>query len=407
MMTALIIFSISYIGIALGGIPGLALDRVGVALLGAIAMVVFKVVSPADAVACIDFSTICLLYALMIISAQLRLGGFYTFTAAKTAELVERPRAFLLTLMMVSAILSALLANDIICFAMAPFVVFALKKTGYNPVAFLIGLAVSSNIGSAATLIGNPQNMLIGQVGHLDFMDFFCWAAPPSLLALLASYLVIIGIYKNKMERVGISGFTGEHPNWPDFDLWQTTKGLIAIVVLVVLFLTDLPRDISALGIAAVLLCSRKMETREILGLVDWHLITLFCALFIIIHGISQGSMPGIIVHDLAEKGFDLGSLSVLTGVTTILSNIFSNVPAVMLLMKFLKSSDSAQWYTLAVSSTFAGNLILLGSIANLIVVEKAEEQGVTMGFKEHAVVGIPVTAISLLILVGWAMIVH
>jgi Na+/H+ antiporter NhaD/arsenite permease-like protein len=403
-MTALVIFGLSYFGIALGRIPGLALDRVGIALLGAIAMVVTGVISPADAVACIDFPTICLLYALMIISAQLRLGGFYNYTASKTAELLARPRVFLLTLMLVSAILSALLANDIICFAMTPMLVYALKRSGCLPVPFLIGLAVSSNIGSAATLIGNPQNMLIGQVGGLDFMHFFRWAAPPSFMALFAAYLLILLVYRKRMTVETVEMVSDRHPDWPEFDLWQTAKGLFAVVVLVILFLTDLPRDVSALGIAAVLLCSRKMETREILGLVDWHLITLFCALFVIIHGISKGNMPGLLVHDLAEWGFDLRNLSVLTFVSTVLSNVFSNVPAVMLLMGFLETTHSAQWYTLAVSSTFAGNLFLLGSIANLIVVEKAAEQDVRLGFREHAVIGVPVTLVSLLILVGWSL---
>ena len=406
-MTALVIFSISYIGIALGRIPGLALDRVGIALLGAIAMVVFKVVSPEEAVRCIDFPTLCLLYALMIISAQLRLGGFYTFTALKTVAIVERPRAFLAVIMVVSAVLSALLANDIICFAMTPFLVFALKRAGYHPVPFLIGLAVSSNIGSAATLIGNPQNMLIGQVGKLDFMDFFYWATPPSFAALLAAYVLIVLLCGKQMVAEKNTDLSSQHPPWPSFNRWQTGKGLVAIVILVVLFLTDIPRDISALGVAAVLLCSRKMETKEMLGLVDWHLITLFCSLFIIIHGISLGHLPDRVVHDLAAMGFDLHNLSVLTWVSTVLSNIFSNVPAVMLLMGFLDSASPGQWFTLAVSSTFAGNLFLIGSIANLIVVEKAQEQGVTMGFKEHAAIGVPVTLVSLLILMGWAIIIN
>ncbi len=404
-MTALIIFSISYLGIALGGVPGLALDRVGVALLGAIAMVAFHVVSPSEAVACIDFPTLCLLYALMIISAQLRLGGFYTYTAAKTADLLSRPGVFLAVLMVVSAVLSALLANDIICFAMTPMLVFALKKSGFHPVPFLVGLAVSSNIGSAATLIGNPQNMLIGQVGQLDFMDFLIWATPPSVAALSASYLIILCGYGRRMKSCEENKGDFLHPDWPEFDLWQTVKGLSAIVCLVGLFMTSIPREVSALVIAAVLLCSRKLETREILGLVDWHLITLFCSLFVIIHGISKEGMIDSVVRHLAYAGFDLPNLLVLTGVSTILSNIFSNVPAVMLLLKFLDPLRPEQWYTLALSSTFAGNLFLLGSIANLIVVEKAGEQGVTLGFKEHALIGVPVTLVSIVILLGWTLI--
>ena len=197
-MTAVTIFCLAYFGIALGKIPGLVIDRVGVALLGAIGMVVFGVVTPESAVKSIDLPTILLLYSLMIISAQLRLGGFYTWIALKIVPFYARPRLFLLVTMLVSAFLSAILANDIVCFAFTPVLALSLLESGLNPLPFLIGLAVSSNIGSAATIIGNPQNMLIGQTGHLNFTQFFFWCGPPSLLALFVSYLIILWIYQEK-----------------------------------------------------------------------------------------------------------------------------------------------------------------------------------------------------------------
>lgn len=406
MTTALLIFTLSYMGIALGRIPGLALDRVGIAILGAIAMVVFKVVSPAEAVRSIDFPTLCLLYGLMIISAQLRLGGFYTFTAEKILFLVARPRFFLFAVMLLAALLSALLANDIVCFALAPILVWSLKRSGLTPVPFLIGLAVSSNIGSAATLIGNPQNMLIGQVGRLPFGDFFLWAAVPSILALLAGFAIIAGMYRNTLSALPKTVTDERAHDWPVFDLWQSAKGLIATGVLVGLFLTDLPRDLSALAVAGALLLSRKMKSRDMMALVDWHLITLFCALFIIIHGIAQVHLTDRVLAVLTSRGFLLTDPLFLTGLSTVLSNVFSNVPAVMLVIPGLDPLPLAPWYILAVSSTFAGNLFLLGSIANLIVVEKAADQGVTVSFREHARIGIPVTLASLLILVAWAWVV-
>jgi Na+/H+ antiporter NhaD/arsenite permease-like protein len=404
-MTALVIFVVSYAGIALGRIPGLALDRLGIALLGAIAMVVGGVVSPAEAVRCIDFPTLCLLYGLMIISAQLRLGGFYTFAAEKVLGMCQKPRLFLLLSMLLSAVLSALLANDIICFAMAPILAYSLKRTGLNPIPFLFGLAVSSNIGSAATLIGNPQNMLIGQMGKLPFGDFFVWAFPPSALALLAGYGVILWMYRNALTLDKPIHAEGDEPEWPCFDRWQTGKGLVAVAVLVGLFLTDLPRDVSALAVAGTLLLSRKMKSRDMLALVDWHLITLFCALFIIIHGISLAHLPERMLDVLAHQGMTLARPAFLTGITVVLSNLFSNVPAVMLVIPCLDPTLPELWYILAVASTFAGNLFLLGSIANLIVAEKSEEHGIAISFKEHARIGVPVTLVSLLLLILWAQI--
>lgn len=401
-MLAVAIFGAAYLGIALGRIPGLAIDRVGVALLGAIAMVVSGVVTLEGAVAAIHLPTILLLYALMILSAQLRLGGFYTWVAVKIVSCCDRPRIFLGMVMGVSAVLSALLANDIVCFALTPVLAVALLKAGLNPVPFLIGLAVSSNIGSAATIIGNPQNMLIGQTGNLDFALFFFWCAPPSVLALAAAYGIILWMFRGRFQGLETSPGTGPMDPGQPFDPWQTAKGVLAVGVLVLLFLTPVPREYAAMSIAGVLLCSRKMKTRAITGLVDWHLITLFCALFIIIHGISHSGYLERVMAGLTGMGLHLTRLPVLTGISAVLSNLFSNVPAAMLLTSFLDPADPVQWYTLAVSSTFAGNLILLGSIANLIVVEQARTCGIRISFFRHAAVGIPVTLTSLGVLTLW-----
>jgi len=404
-MLAITIFCLAYFGIALGKIPGLIVDRVGVALLGAIAMVVFGVVTIEGAVESISLPTILLLYSLMIISAQLRLGGFYTWIALKIVPYYTHPRLFLLITMLVSALLSALLANDIVCFAFTPILAISLIEAGLNPVPFLIGLAVSSNIGSAATIIGNPQNMLIGQTGLLDFATFFFWCSPPSLLALFTSYLIILWIFRQKIYDREKEIVQREQPRQP-FNKWQTSKGIVAILVLIALFFSSIPREFSAIGIAGVLLCSRKVKTREIMGLVDWHLITLFCALFVIIHGASQSGYLDIVMNRLSDMGMNPHNLTILTGISAISSNFFSNVPATMLLISFLDPLEHAQWYTLAVSSTFAGNLFLLGSIANLIVVEQAANLDIKITFSQHATVGIPVTLASLLILFCWILIV-
>ncbi len=247
-------------------------------------MVVCDVVTVEGAVRSINLPTILLLYSLMIISAQLRLGGFYTWVALKIVPYYTHPRLFLLITMLVSALLSALLANDIVCFAFTPILALSLLEAGLNPLPFLIGLAVSSNIGSAATIIGNPQNMMIGQTGRLAFAEFLFWCGPPSLVALFASYLIILRRYRQKLYcKVKYIGDRKEPLQ--AFDKWQTSKGIFAITILMVLFFSSIPREFSAIGIAGILLCSRKMKTRDIMGLVDWHLITLFLALFIIIHG--------------------------------------------------------------------------------------------------------------------------
>jgi Na+/H+ antiporter NhaD/arsenite permease-like protein len=399
---AVIIFCVTYAGVAIGTLPGLALDRTGIALLGAIVMVVAGVLSTQNAVGAIDTSTILLLYSLMVISSQLRVSGFYTRLALSITRYAQKPGKFLLILMLTCAVLSAILANDIVCLAFTPVICLSLLEAGMNPIPFLIGLAVSSNIGSAATIIGNPQNMLLGQLGNLNFGKFLLFCITPSALSLAASYFIIYYLYRVKFRKEAPVEIHERRKNWPDYNEHQSRKGLAIVIVLIVLFFTPAPRELSALALAGILLCSRSMNTRTILGHIDWHLITLFCALFIVIAGIESTGLPAYLVQNLKSNGFDIRNLFNLTLISTVLSNIVSNVPATMLLVKFLDVSNPMQWYVVALSSTLAGNLITIGSIANLIVIEGAKDYGVTLSFKEHAKAGIPITVVSIIITMIW-----
>jgi len=395
-----IIFVLTYLAVAMGEIPGLALDRTGMALLGAVAMVAFGGLDTGQAMAAMDYPTLLLLFGLMVVSSQFRLGGFYTHTALHLIRWMDQPRRFLLALMVASAVLSALLANDIVCLAFTPVVCVALLKRGMNPLPFLLGLAAASNLGSAATIIGNPQNMLIGQVGELHFGRFFAWCVVPSALSLLAAYGVLVMRYRNRWA--GAAPQPEAMADWPAYNVGQTRKAWLVTVVLVGLFFTDIPRELSAMVAAGVLLCSRRLTTRSMLGLVDWHLITLFCGLFVVIRGMEVTGMPHRAVAWLSIHGVYLNDPLTLTGVSVVLSNLVSNVPASMLLIKFLDPADPVPWYVLAVSSTFAGNLFTIGSIANLITIEQARTFGVRISFWEHARAGIPITLASVGVLILW-----
>ncbi len=398
---ALVIFLVTYAGVALGGIPGLALDRTGIALLGAIAMVAAKVLTTGQAFDAIDTPTILLLYALMVISAQFKLSGFYTRVAVGLTRLLAWPRLFLAAIMAASALLSAFLTNDIICLVFTPILCAAILEARLNPVPFLIALAVASNIGSAATIIGNPQNMLLGQVGRIDFLYFTRSCLVPVLVSLAGAYAVMLWLYRRQLPPRHDPGRPRERSTAP-FSRHQTAKGLLVVLVLIVLFLTKLPRELSAIALAGILLCSRRMKTRSLLGLVDWHLITLFCALFIVMAGIAAVKLPQNLMAGLAMQGLSLDRAWHLTGLAALLSNLVSNVPAVMLLLKFLDPLQPLQWVVSALASTFAGNLITIGSIANLIVIEGAREYGVVIRFGEHARAGIPITIFSLMTVIVW-----
>jgi Na+/H+ antiporter NhaD/arsenite permease-like protein len=407
-----LIFGVTYCGIAVGGVPGLTLDRTGIALLGAIAMVAAGVLPLSQAMGAIDAPTLLLLFGLMLVSAQLRLSGFYAKAAGALAGLTARPKRFLLLLMLVSGGLSAVLVNDIVCLAFTPVLTVAVLRAGLNPMPFLIGLACASNIGSAATLIGNPQNMLIGQVARLDFGGFLAWCAVPVLLSMAAAYGILLWLYRGRLslgERSTLNGETGGlkpeprslNPESP----WPVRKGLLVAVAVVALFFTPVPRETVALVAGGVLLCSRRMDARRLLGQIDWSLILLFCGLFVVIAGFETTGLPARALDWMAQHDVSLASPYALTGVAAALSNLVSNVPAVMLLVRFLDGAPAHAWYVLALASTFAGNLITIGSIANLIVIEQARGLGVQLSFREHALSGVPVTLVSLAVVAAWLLV--
>ena len=395
-----IIFVITYAGVAVGGVPRLAIDRTGIALLGAIAMVVAGVLSPEAALDSISLSTLALLYGLMIVSAQLRLGGFYTHLAVRISSLAGNHARFLFVLMVVAGLLSSVLANDIICLAFTPVLTVALLKRGTNPIPFLLGLAAAANIGSAATIIGNPQNMLIGQAGGLSFAHFILWCGPPSLVCLVAAYGLIHLLYRNRYS-LKFDPPADLAADWPSFNTWQSVKGLLAAGAVVTLLFMPLRRDWSVITVAGVLLLSRKMHTRSILGLIDWHLITLFGALFIVVAGFNESGIPARLLELLGARGLSLSNPYVLSIASGVLSNIVSNVPAVVMLNPHMPD-NATLWYVLALSSTYAGNLLTIGSLANLIVIEQARTMGVKITFGEYARMGVVVTAMSFAVLWGW-----
>ncbi|MDF1553986.1 MAG: anion transporter [Deferrisomatales bacterium] len=395
--TAVLVFTLVYLGMFLGRLPGLALDRAGVALLGTLVLLVSGTLTPAEVWAAADVTTLGLLFGLMVVSAQLRLGGFYSQVTHRMAEAGCGPPWVLALVVGVSGALSALLANDVVCLAMTPMLVEGCARRRLNPTPFLLGLACAANVGSAATLIGNPQNMLIGQTLDLPFLGYLRDGGVPALLGLGVVWGVVAWGYRNRWR--------GELPvpevAAPADNPWQTAKGLAVLGALVVLFLaTDWPREVIALGGAAVLLCSRRTASRQFLALVDWNLLVLFFGLFAVHRAVSAAGALAVAEHALRGAGVDLAHPGWLFAVTPLLSNLVSNVPATMLLLP--SATTPVAGAVLALASTLAGNLLLVGSIANLIVAEQAAPLGVVLGWREHARVGIPITLLTLALAGGW-----
>jgi len=399
------VFALVYLGMILGGLPRLKLNRSGVALLGAIAVIGLGAVSTEEAARAVDLPTILLLFSFMVVSAQMRLGGFYTAVTQQVAALPLRPRALLAAIIAVAAVLSAVFSNDIICLAMTPVVARLCQARRIDPVPFLVGLACAANIGSAATLIGNPQNMLIGSLLHLPFGAYTRAAFWPVVVCLfvLWGWLVWLGpragagaVQSSNAPDAAPSPDQGFGPmQMPPFDAWQSAKGLVVAVALMGVFLlTDWPRDVAALVGAGVLLLSRRFHSSHVMGFVDWELLVLFMGLFVVNHAFAATGLAAQAVAEMAALGVHLGEPGPLLVVSTALSNLVSNVPAVMLLLPHLRGFESG--VMLALASTLAGNLLLVGSIANLIVVDLAAKSGVVIDWRGHARIGVPVTLLTL-----------
>jgi len=392
------IFAIVYLGMFLGGLPKLKLDRSGVALLGGIAVVGIGAMSTEEAARAVHLPTILLLFAFMVVSAQMRLGGFYTEVTRRVAALPLAEPWLLGALIFVAGALSAVFSNDIVCLAMTPVVARLCIERRLDPVPFLVGLACAANIGSAATLIGNPQNMLIGSVLQLHFADYLIKALPPVVLGLLALWAWLVFAPRRATEAPAAAP---ADETLPAFDRLQTAKGLTVAGCLLFIFLfTDWPREVAALVGAGLLLLSRRFHSSHVMGFVDWELLVLFVGLFVVNHAFETTGLAAAAVAWLGGHGIHLGDTGPLFAIGVGLSNLVSNVPAVMLLLPHLKTPDAG--VTLALVSTLAGNLLLVGSIANLIVVDLARKQGIAIDWRQHARIGIPVTLLTMVIAWGW-----
>jgi Na+/H+ antiporter NhaD/arsenite permease-like protein len=404
--TVVAVFAVVYLGMILGGLPFLQLDRTGVALLGAIAIVGLGVLTPEAAAQSIHLPTLLLLFSFMVISAQMRLGGFYTRVTLLIAELRVSPPVLLATVIGVVGVLSAVFSNDVICLAIAPVLADACLARRLDPVPYLLGLACAANVGSAATLIGNPQNMLVGQVLELSFSGYFLEAIVPVLLGLAATWGVIFWQTRGRWRTVLEDPPPERRQDYAVYDRWQTSKGLaVAIALIGAFLLTDLPRDVLALVGAGVLLMSRRLHSNKMLGLVDWELLILFIGLFVVNHALAQTGLTAQAVRWLADSGVALAEPVPLFAATLLLSNIVSNVPAVMLLLPAATEPFSGPM--LALVSTLAGNLFIVGSIANIIVVDAARRRGIPLDWRSHARTGVPVTLATLAITAAWFALRH
>lgn len=393
-LAAVLIFSATYLVLAVGSLPGFRVDRTGAAIIGATLMIAFDVLTIDEAYRAIDYDTIILLFGMMIVVANLRYSGFFAAVSARVVEHAHRPVLLLAAVVFVSGFFSAFFVNDTMCLVLTPLVLEFTTALRRNPVPFLLAVAMGSNIGSVATITGNPQNMMIGSFSRIGYGEFMAALAPVAVVGLILAVAMIVAFYWKEFcveERVEI-----EHPRVRVHKplMW---KSIVTSLVMIVLFFAGLPVPKVALIAGAVLLLTRRIKPEKIYREIDWSLLVLFIGLFIVVAGIEKTALAAGLLRDFS--GFDLGSVAVLSAATAVLSNLVSNVPAVLVFKPLIARLPDPKtgWLTLAMSSTLAGNLTLLGSVANLIVVQRARHQ-VRIGFWEYCKVGAPLAVATIAI---------
>ena len=401
---ALPLVVLTFIGVAAGAFPGLKMNRATIALVGAVALVALQVMPPSAALKAIDPNTLLLLFAMMIVSAHLRLAGFFDWIGQLLAKHTRSPRLLLAWIIVAGGLFAALFLNDTVVIALTPLVLDLTDRLDRDPLPYLMGLAVAANIGSTATITGNPQNILIGQSSHIPFTDFLFTLGPVALIGLVIAWAIIMYVYRGEFNRP-----------WPDgqlvvterIDYQQLRKCLILIAVMLVAFLVGAPIALAAIIAAASLLVTRRTEPEAVFAQVDWPLLVFFSGLFVV---------TGVLDYThLTDRLFALAEPAIRNGVVPLaliaagLSNLISNVPAVLLFRSAIPhlADPRRAWLTLAMASTLAGNLTLLGSVANLIVAETARARGVKLSFREYLRAGVPITLATLATGILWLSLVR
>ena len=399
-MIAVLIFAATYLVMALGRLPGYRLDRAGAALLGASLMVGFGILDLGEAYAAIDMRTITLLLGVMIVVANLRLSGFFRLVTAFVVARARHPLILLAAVVAVTGTLSAFLVNDTVCLVMTPLVLDLVKRLKRQPVPYLLAVAMASNAGSVATITGNPQNMMIGAFSHLGYVRFVMTLAPVAAVALVLTALIIVLVYRG--EFFGQQKLEPLPPRPVAYHRALVIKTLAVTLGMVVLFFLGMPVARVAILAGALLLVTRRVKPEKVYIDIDWPLLVMFAGLFIVVAGLEQAVIGPDAVAAIGR--LNLTGVPVLSAVTAVLSNLVSNVPAVLVLRPFVAgfADPDRAWLVIAMASTLAGNFALVGSVANLIVVERARQAGVPIGFWTYFRVGAPLTVLTIAFGAWW-----
>ncbi|MEH1807267.1 anion transporter [Nostoc sp.] len=387
-----IIIGLTYIGLGLGYLPGLRMNRASIALVGAALLMAFGVLDLKEAWQAIDYKTLVFLFGMMVISTNLAYAGFFQLTLDTVTHFTRSPLGLLIVLTFGSGILSAFFLNDTIALILTPLVLGLTQTLKLNPIPYLLALAGATNLGSVATLSGNPQNILIGSFSGISYLDFAKALTPIALVSLLIQIALLWWLYPDVRSTKSCPSVTPVR-----YRIFKPllTKSLLITGGLLIAFLIGIPPAQATFIAASLLFITRRIKPQRVLNKVDWDLLVMFSGLFVVTAGVEKLGILNLF------SGLVYNPLSIL-GITALLSNLVSNVPAVLLLQHLLPHPDTKTWLLLAAGSTLAGNLTLLGSVANLIVAEAVAKLGYQLSFWEHLRFGLPLTVLTLILTYFW-----
>jgi Na+/H+ antiporter NhaD/arsenite permease-like protein len=393
-LAAILIFLATYVVLAIGRLPGFRVDRTGACIIGASLMIAFGVLDFQQAFAAIDYDTIILLFGMMIVVANLRLSGFFSAVAEWVVEHAHRPLVLLAAIVCVAGFFSAFFVNDTMCLVLTPLVLEITRQLRRNAVPYLLGVAMAANIGSVATITGNPQNMMIGSFSGIHYRTFAAALAPVAAVGLVLTVIVIAAIYHREFRLQEKVALARRPVRINRVLMW---KSLTVAAAMIAFFFAGWPVPKVALMAGALLLVTRRVKPEKIYREIDWSLF----GLFIVVAGVEKTSLPEDLFR--AAQQFHLERIWVLSAFAALLSNVVSNVPAVLVFKPFMAhlSNPVRSWLALAMSTTLAGNLTILGSVANLIVVQRARHEA-RIGFWEYFKVGAPLTVATIAAGVVW-----
>jgi Na+/H+ antiporter NhaD/arsenite permease-like protein len=398
-LLALGVFAGAYVGLSLGRLPPFRVDRTGVAIIGAVAMVVTGAIDWDGAVASVDASTLALLFGMMIVAAYLRLSGFFALVTTWAIHRARTPVGVLAAVVVVAGGLSALFVNDVICLVLAPLVIDLTRRLRLPPVPYLLALATAANVGSVATLTGNPQNMLVGGFSGISYRLFLLREGPVAATGLVCVFAMVWLLYRKQLPPTLAPVEVAPHlsVHYP-----LMIKTVLAVGAMLIAFLAGIPIALVAIAGAAYTLLTRRVKPDKVYREIDWKLLVLFTGLFVLTGGVERAGLAEAVLRSPLAAGLERPLW--LAALAALLSNVVSNVPAVLLFKPLVPGLADPQraWLVLAMASTFAGNLTILGSVANLIVVEVARGAGLRIGFGEYCRVGVPLTLVTLLL--GWVL---